>query len=191
MRRRRDAPVPRPLCYLRSLLQLLGCYPAKGLLECTQTCLGLCDIAFSLVSPRILGLISHRIAQSERSNGILFHSSERRAKVAGLKAAYLMASGLFPRFARMHGCPALAQFKHDGVSSSHLIFCERHRAQAVPFLRPPPGCCFWRGAGAASAVMPRSASINDFLRNSLEQKAQRLSSMSDWRGKAVAHCTTS
>lgn len=79
------------------------------------------------------------------------------------KGAYLMASGLLPRFARTHGCPALAQFRHDGVSSSHLIFCERHRAQAVPFLRPPPGCAFWRGAGAASAVMPGLASIGGFL----------------------------
>lgn len=75
-----------------------------------------------------------------------------------------MASGLFPRFARMHGCPALAQFKHDGVSSSHLIFCERHRAQAVPFLRPPPGCGFCREAWAVSAVMPGLASIDGSLR---------------------------
>lgn len=75
-----------------------------------------------------------------------------------------MASGLFPRFARMHGCPALAQFKHDGVSSSHLIFCERHRAQAVPFLRPPPACGFCREAWAESAVMPGLASIDGFLR---------------------------
>lgn len=56
MQRPRDAPVPRPLCYLRSLLQLLGCYPTKGRLECTQTCLGLCDIADPLVSSYILGL---------------------------------------------------------------------------------------------------------------------------------------
>lgn len=64
----------------------------------------------------------------------------------------------------MQGCPALAQFTHDGVSSSHLIFCERHRAQAVPFLRPPPGCGFCREAGAASAVMPVLASIDGSLR---------------------------
>lgn len=86
-----------------------------------------------------------------------------------------MASGLFPRFDRMHGCPALAQFKHDGVSSSHLIFCERHRAQAVPFLRPPPGCGFCRGAGAASAVMPVLVSIDGVLRGRLEQEPQRSS----------------
>lgn len=89
--------------------------------------------------------------------------------------AYLMASGLLARFARMHGCPALAQFKHDGVSSSHLIFCERHRAQAVPFLRPPPGCGLCRGTGAASAVMPELASIDGFLRGRVEHEAQRSS----------------
>lgn len=91
-----------------------------------------------------------------------------------LAIAYLMASGLFPRFARMQGCPALAQFKHDGVSSSHLIFCDRHRAQAVPFLRPLPGCDFGRGAGASSAVMPRSASIDGVQRGGLTQSRLRM-----------------
>lgn len=120
---------------------------------------------------------------------IAYHSLERlmETRKSRLAMAYLMASGLFPRFARMQGCPALAQFKHDGVSSSHLIFCDRHRAQAVPFLRPLPGCDFCRGAGAASAAMPRSASIDGAQCGGLEQNPQKCISMSDWRDKAVAY----
>lgn len=69
MRRARDAPVLRSLCYLRSLLQLLGCYPTKRLLERTQTCLGLCNIAVPLVSPCTLGSMPGRIAEGGTFNG--------------------------------------------------------------------------------------------------------------------------
>jgi hypothetical protein len=126
-----------------------------------------------------------------------WHVAQRSCLMAS-SGAYLMASGLFPGSARMQGCPALAQFKHDGISSSHLIFCDRHRAQAVPFRRPTPGCGLCpvarAGAAAASAVVPSSAlSIEGVLRAAGGQgeggkKPVYCPSASDWEVVACERC---
>jgi hypothetical protein len=55
---------------------------------------------------------------------------------------YPIASALLPALARTQGWPALVQFAHEGTPSSHRTFWLRHRAHAVPFLRPAaPACC--------------------------------------------------